>query len=113
LQPKLHQLVRAGPRSAAAGLRWWGMLADAGAPVREKPLGRGRFALVPATGDSSAIGEARLTLDASGMPARLEVVEAGAPGRVFRLAHWKSARPRGARAFHLEPPRGYDVVELP
>jgi hypothetical protein len=113
LQPKLHQLVRAGPRSAAAGLRWWGVLADAAAPVRERALGGGRFALVPEAGDSSGIGEARLTLDAAGMPARLEIVEAGSPGRVFRLTHWKRVRPRGARAFHLEPPHGYEVVELP
>lgn len=113
LQPKLRQLVRAGPRSAAAGLRWWGVLADAALPVRERALGGGRFTLVPAAGDSSGIGEARVTLDAAGMPARLEIVEAGTPGKVFRLSRWKPARPRGARAFHLEPPKGFEVVEMP
>ena len=113
LQPKLGQMLRLGPENAAAARRWWAvLLPGAGREFDERPLGGGRFAVVPKLsaggGDTAWVG-----LDGRGLPVRLEYRDGG-DGRIeFRLRAWKFARARGRAAFVIVPPESLQVVDLP
>jgi len=112
LQPAAKQLVRAGPRSAAGLLSWWGALLDPeGRGFRERRVGPRAYEL---TREGASEEEAqRLTLGADGLPATL-VAALGPDERVeYRLARWRFARARGRAGFVLQAPPGYEVVELP
>jgi hypothetical protein len=112
LQPATRQLVRAGSRSAAGALAWWGALLDPqAAGVRERKDGPRRYSLVrPGAGGEQT---QRVELAADGLP-RLLVLETGPGERVeYRLTRWRFVRPRGRKDFVLEAPAGFEVVEMP
>jgi hypothetical protein len=114
LQPRTHQLLRSGPRSAEAAMRWSALLLESGTGAfRERALAGGGFELSPAGADSVAGDRQRVWLDARGLPARLEVGGAGGDGRVYRLSGWRFTRAKGRAAFVLEAPKGIEVVDLP
>ncbi|HEY6866938.1 MAG TPA: hypothetical protein VI792_06760 [Candidatus Eisenbacteria bacterium] len=114
LQPRTRQLLRSGPRSAEAAMRWSALLLESGTGAfRERDLGGGGFELSPAGADSVAGERQRVWLDAKGLPARLEVGSPGANGRVYRLSGWRFTRAKGRAAFVLEAPKGIEVVDLP
>jgi hypothetical protein len=112
LQPAARQLVRAGTRSAAGALAWWGALLDPqAAGVRERKDGPRRYTLVR----SGAGGEQaqQVELGADGLP-RLLVPEASPGARVeYRLSRWRFVPARGRADFVLEAPAGFEVVEMP
>ena len=112
LQPATRQLVRAGTRSAAGVLVWWGALLDPQATgVRERKVGTRQFVLTqPGAGEALV---QRIELGADGLP-RCLTVEMSPGERVqYRLTRWRFVRPRGPADFVLEAPAGFEVVELP
>ena len=112
LQPAARQLLRAGTRSAAGALVWWGALLDPQASgVRERKVGPRQYLLSqPGTGDAPV---QRIELGADGLPRGL-VVEVSPGERVeYRLTRWRFTRARGAADFVIEAPKGFEVVELP
>jgi hypothetical protein len=112
LQPASCQLVRAGRRSAAGALAWWGVLLDPqGAGAMERRAGARAYVLTYA-GAGSARTQ-RIDLGADGLPRRL-TVEADPGERVeYRLSRWRFLRSRGRANFVLEAPAGFEVVEMP
>jgi len=112
LQPATRQLVRAGARSAAGALVWWGALLDPRATgIQERRLGPREFLLSRA--DAGDARTQRIALGADGLPRRL-TVETGAGERVeYLLTRWRFTRPRGPADFRLAAPAGYEVVEMP
>ncbi len=114
VQPATRQLVRSGPRSAAAALRWSAVLLESGSEeIRERPLGGRGYELSPAGADSALGERQRVWLGGSGFPERLEVVSPGGERRTYRLSGWRFARARGRAAFVLRAPPGFETVELP
>jgi hypothetical protein len=112
LQPATRQLVRAGSRSAAGALVWWGALLDPqAAGVRERKVGTRRYVLTrPGAGEALA---QRIELGADGLPRRLTVETSPGERVEYRLTRWRFARSRGPADFVLQPPAGFEVVELP
>jgi hypothetical protein len=112
LQPALGQMLRLGPANAAAARRWWELLLPgAGDHFAERKLGAGRFAVVrkgEADPDTAAV-----TLDAQGLPARLEYRMPGADRVEYRLRGWKFTRARGRDGFVIRAPDSLQVVDLP
>jgi len=112
LQPRARQLVRSGPRSAEAAMRWSALLFESGAgPFRERPLGKNGYE-IDAIGPDSLESQ-RVWLGRDGLPARLELTTAAGETSSVRLGGWRFTRARGRRAFVLSAPEGFEVVELP
>lgn len=112
LQPRAQQLVRSGPRSAEAALRWSAALLETGAGrFHERALGGRGYELVPAGPDSAE--RQRVWLGTNGLPARLEVTTASGEKREVRLSGWTFRKARGRSAFVLNAPPGCEVVDLP
>jgi len=114
LQPRTRQLLRSGPESAVAAMRWSAVLLASGADeFHERPLGGRGFELSPAGADSAQGERQRVWLGADGLPRRLEIVSPGGERRAYRLSGWRFSRARGSAAFVLRAPAGYEVVDLP
>ncbi len=112
LQPATRQLVRAGNRSAAGALVWWGVLLDPQSTgILERKVGARQYLLRwPAAGEPVM---QRVELGTDGLPRRL-TVEAGPGERVeYVLTRWRFVRSRGPAEFTLAAPAGFEVVELP
>ena len=112
LQPALKQMIRFGGESAELGLRWWGTLTDRGGGHEERALGGGRSLLVLRGEAGAPADSAWVTLGRDGLPRRLEIVEPGGGRAEYRLAGWKFRPARGAAAFTLKAPQGYEVVDM-
>ena len=112
LQPATRQLVRAGARSAAGALVWWGALLDPQATgVRERKVGTRRYVLTrPGAGEALV---QRIELGVDGLPRRLTVETSPGERVEYRLTRWRFMRSRGPADFVLEAPAGFEVVELP
>jgi hypothetical protein len=112
LQPATRQLVRAGARAAAGALQWWTALLDPGAAgLEERKLGPDRYALTRGAGADTLTQVVELGADR--LPRRLWV-DPGYGGRVeYQVLRWRFTRPRGRAAFVLEPPPGFETVEMP
>lgn len=111
VQPGLQQMLRIPGERLAGVLRWWRLFAGADADqFVARRVGQRRYVVMPvgAPGDS-----ARVRLAKSGLPYELEIDEGLETPTVYRLTGWKFAPPRGAKAFVLKAPDGYEVVELP
>jgi len=112
VQPRLQQVITFSPGQAAAARRWWQLLIDGAAPGITATPRSGRVVLLVSSANDAGPDSARLVLDAAGLPARLEVPDAG--GRTeFRFSGWTFPAPRGAAAFQQATPPGYDRVEAP
>jgi hypothetical protein len=114
LQPALGQMLRLGPANAAAARRWWELLLPgAGDRFAERKRGVGRFAVVRKGEAAGAADTAEVTLDAQGLPARLEYRIPGADRVEYRLHAWKFSHARGRGAFVIHAPDSLQVVDLP
>ncbi len=114
LQPALQQMLRLGPRSAAAGLRWWELLLPGdGSRFVERALSARRYAVVSPSTEDFAADTAWVSLDAQGLPAELEYRDSSDSRVSYRFSGWRFQRPRGRSSFLLVPPEGVRVVELP
>lgn len=112
LQPATRQLVRAGSRSAAGALVWWGALLDPQATgIRESKVGPRQYLLTrPGAGEGAV---QRIELGVDGLP-RLLAVELSPGERIeYRLTRWRFVRSHGPTDFVLDAPAGFAVVELP
>jgi hypothetical protein len=113
LQPDLRQMIRLGPRSAAAGLRWWGALLGGPEAIGGRALPGRRYAVATPGGEAPGADTAWVTLDPRGLPEQLEYEDA-AGGRVrFRFSSWRFGPARGRAAFALDAPGGFEVVDVP
>jgi outer membrane lipoprotein-sorting protein len=112
LQPTLHQLVRLGPERARDALAWCDLLlGERSGRIVARDLPDGRVLLLrQETADAS--DSAWATLDAQGHPTALEFRSAAGESERLRLRHWTFGSARGRKAFVLEAPRGFEVVEL-
>jgi hypothetical protein len=112
LQPAARQLVRAGSRSAAGALVWWGALLDPqAAGIQERKVGPRQYVLTrPGAGQEQA---QRIELGVDGLPRRLTVETSPGERIEYRLTRWRFVRSRGPADFVLEAPAGFEVVELP
>ena len=114
LQPRTRQLLRSGPESAEAAMRWSAVLLESGAEdIREHSMSGGGFELSRVGADSARGERQRVWLGADGYPARLEIVTSAGERRAYRLSGWRFSRARGREAFVLRAPPGYEVVDLP
>jgi hypothetical protein len=111
LQPATRQVLHFRARHVVAALRWWRVLLGEDGNVREHRAGPARWVLV-LQGEGGSADSATVWLDGRGLPARLELT--GGDGPVaYRLSGWHFARARGAAAFRLATPPGYETVEMP
>ena len=112
LQPATRQLVRAGSRSAAGALVWWGaLLAPQATGVQERKVGARQYVLTrPGAGETLV---QRIELGADGLPRGLTVETSPGERVEYRLTRWRFVRSRGLADFVLEAPAGFEVVELP
>jgi hypothetical protein len=114
LQPGLQQLLRLGPRNAAAGLRWWQLLLPGReARFTERALGNGRIAVVAQATGALAPDTAWVSLDARGLPSMLEYGDGEEERIQYRIRGWRFLRGRGRAAFVLSAPPAFQVVDLP
>lgn len=114
LQPALRQMLRLGPRSAAAGRRWWELLLPGdGSRFGERALSARRYAVASPSTEDFAADTAWVSLDPQGLPAELEYRDSSESRVSYRFSGWRFERPRGRSAFLLAPPAGIQVVELP
>ena len=107
LQPAVRELIRYGVRQGAVAMRWWRVLLDPEG-VEERRLADGHWRLWLAASRDSA----DLWLDARGRPSRLVIPEE-AGGGTYQLSAWRFGGPRGAAAYRLTAPAGWETVELP
>ena len=112
LQPQAHQVLHFRAAQAAAPLRWWRVLLGDEALARERRSGDG-YVLTLIDSHGAALDSARVWLDRKGMPSRLEVGDGGGGMTTYRLSGWRMRPGRGAAAFRLSTPAGYESVELP
>jgi len=113
LQPRTRQLLRISSERAAGALQWWRLLLpESRATFREDSLGPRKFRLEPIETSAAPI---RITarLDARGLPSELSVEGLGEAPITYRLSAWRFAAGRGAGAYKLQAPPGYEVVDLP
>lgn len=112
LQPATRQLIRAGARSAAGPLVWWGALLDpGGGGLHERKTGPREYVLLlPGAGEAMA---QRMELGTEGLPRRLLVVPSPEDSVEYRIVRWRFAPARGRSDFVLQTPPGFEVVELP
>lgn len=112
LQPAMRQLVRAGSRSAAGALTWWGALLDPQATgVQERKVGTREY-LLTQPGPGAPLVQ-RIELGADGLPRHLTVEVSPGERVEYRLTRWRFVRSRGPADFVLKAPAGFEVVELP
>jgi hypothetical protein len=113
LQPETRQLLVAGPKSTNELSQWWTvLLEERRVRFRETKVGPREYRLVPMDAEAGSEDGQRITLGADGLPSRLVVISGGAAPRTYHLSGWRFARPRGARAFTLEAPAGYETIRL-
>ena len=113
LQPATKQMIMFRAQQAAPALRWWRVLLDSDRNARERTSGTGHYVLTLLTERGVPEDSAEVWLDARGLPVRLSV-PAGDPGAAeYRLGGWRFLRARGAKAFRLALPAGYESVEWP
>ena len=112
IQPATRQLVRIPAERASAVLRWWRvLLPGSGADFAEESLGDRRYRLTSRTVDDGLVVTARL--DARGYPMELAVEGLGEEPVTYHLSGWRFAPGRGAVAYHLTAPPGFETVDLP
>ena len=114
LQPRARQLVRI--RSEQAGLAAWlweVFLRGGGTEFREKATGERRFALEPRERETGLPERIAVRLDERGLPAEIAFTEADGAEIRYRFRSWRFMAARGPKAFALQAPRGYEVVDLP
>jgi outer membrane lipoprotein-sorting protein len=112
LQPQAHQVLHFRAAQAAAPLRWWRVLLGDEVGACERRSGDG-FVLTLIDSHGAPVDSARVWLDGHGMPSRLEVGDGGGGMTTYRLSNWRMLPGRGAAAFQLSLPSGYESVELP
>lgn len=113
LQPELRQMIRFGPVSARVGLRWWNvMLGRSGVSYEERALGGGRYLLLLSSVPGAAADSAWVTVGGDRLPQLLEVAEADGAHVSYRLDRWRFTAPRGAAAFVLRAPVGFETVDM-
>lgn len=110
LQPATKQLLRFGARHASPAIRWWRVLLGDARGVRERRVSAQRYVLVQSD-EAGLADSATVTLDARGLPVRLELPGAGTPA--YRLSSWRFTRARGPSGFRLAAPAGYEQIDLP
>ena len=112
LQPATRQLVRAGRRSAAGALMWWGVLLDPqGSGAVERRSGARAYTLT--SGEAGEVSTQRIELGTDGLPRRLTVEVSPGERIEYSLSRWRFLRSRGRADFVLEAPAGFEVVEMP
>ncbi len=109
LQPHLRQMVTLTPRHAMRAMQWWRIFSGAG-EATEKKLGRRSYRLQIGNGADADV--AMVLLDARGFPVELEFAAESGPS-LFRISGWRFTKRRGAPAFHLTAPTGFETVEMP
>jgi len=113
LQPASRQLLRISAERAETALQWWRvLLPESRARFREDSVGVRRYALTP-LGDDSEATRIVVQLDRRGFPARLEVSGLGDGVVTYRLSNWSFGPARGASAYRLSAPPGFETVDLP
>ncbi len=114
LQPALSQLLRLGPRNAAAGMRWWALLLPGGAArFGERAISARRYAVISPAGGEFGADTAWVSLDPRGLPSRLEFGDATGGRVTYRFSGWRFERPLGRMGFVLEAPKDCSIVDLP
>ena len=114
LQPHLRQVLKLGPERAAAVSRWWRVLLgeDEGGVTLDR-LAAGRYRVTVADAGAEAQASGVLELDGAGLPRKLEIDEGLEQPTVYRFAAWTFVPPRGASAFTIATPSGYEAVPMP
>lgn len=113
LQPASRQLLRISAERAGMALQWWRvLLPESRTRFREDSLGGRRFALTPLGGEADPM-RIVVQLDGRGFPARLEVSGLGDGVVTYRLSGWSFGPARGAPAYRLSAPPGFETVDLP
>ena len=112
LQPSLGQMLRLTADHARTARQWWSLLLP-GAATRfsEKALGGSRYLVIAK--DSGSADSAWVTLGSDGLPRVLRFRGVDGEFVDVRFLSWAFAKPRGPKAFAIEPPAGTDVIEMP
>lgn len=114
IQPPTRQMLRLDRDQAGTASWLWEVFLKGGtAGFTERSTGTRRFVLEPRQKDGALPEAITVVVDANGLPARIEYVEAAGTTTRHRFAAWRFTRPRGRAAFTLSAPRGYAVVDLP
>jgi outer membrane lipoprotein-sorting protein len=113
LQPASRQLLRIPADRALSALQWWRVLLPGSREsFREDSLGGRRYSLAPLDADAGPV-RIVVRLDARGFPAELQVSGMTDETVTYRLSGWKFGPGRGAAAYRLSAPAGYETVDLP
>lgn len=112
LQPSLRQLVLLPADQVGAAARLWELFLDGGrAGISERLVRKGTYLLTAESVVPAAFDSVWVSLDAAGLPARIEASLNGQ--RVsFALTRWSFGAPRGAPAFTQVAPAGIATVPL-
>lgn len=113
LQPGLKQMLKFRPQQAAAALRWWKVLLGEDGHARERRTGEHTFVVTLLGPGGAPEDSAEVTLNSRGLPLRLSAPAGSRDAQVYRLEGWRFMHARGAAAFKLTAPAGYEVVPLP
>ena len=113
LQPSLKQMLKFRPQQAAAALRWWKALLGEDGHARERRTGDHTYVVTLLGPGGAPEDSAEVTLNSRGLPLRLASPAGSPDAQVYRFEGWRFMRPRGAAAFKLTAPAGYEVVPLP
>ena len=113
LQPAARQLLRIPAERAAGALQWWRvLLPESRDTFREESLSSRRFRLAPRAAGAGPI-RMMVRLDARGLPADLVVEGVSDAPVTYRISNWKFPPERGAAAYRLVAPPGFETVDLP
>jgi outer membrane lipoprotein-sorting protein len=112
LQPQLGQMLRFDGARTMAALRWWAVFGRVtGLGFTARRIGPREWILTMAEAGAPA-DSARVTLDAAGLPAVVEISEEAGGQVRYEIGAWRFTSARGRGAFEIQLPKGYEVFDL-
>jgi len=113
LQPQLEQMLLLGPDHLEIARLWWGVLLGKGREgIDTVQLGARRYRLITHV-EGQAVDSASVWLDRDGLPQRLDFRDDNGSDVRYHFENWRFSKARGARAFVLSAPKGFETVRLP
>jgi outer membrane lipoprotein-sorting protein len=114
VQPATRQMLRLKREQTALAAGLWAMFLRGGNEhFVERAAGQRRFVLVARKPKDGLPDRITVVVDARGLPVALGLVDATGDSVRYAFRAWRFSRAAGARAFVLQTPPGYAVIDLP
>lgn len=114
VQPAAKQMVRIRPEQVGLASWLWEVFLSGGSDAfRERPRGERRYTLTPLDREAGLPDSIDVRVDAKGLPEQVAFIDVDGLGVRYQFRGWRFMAALGTRAFTLDAPPGYTVVDLP